>query len=208
MNIPIAYEDEYLLILDKPSGLLTIPTPKKESRTLTSILNDELKVKGLGYRLHPCHRLDRETSGLVIYAKGKAAQKEMMEVFRRREVKKKYLAFIQGSLIKEKGQINFPIEGKSSITQYTVIQRKKDFDIVEVTPLTGRTNQIRIHFKQIGHPLVGETKYAFRRDYKLKAKRLCLHAQSLEFNHPVSRKPICLYIDLPEKLKDFLNTHK
>jgi len=208
MNIPIVYEDEYLLILDKPAGLLTIPTPKRESRTLTSILNDELKVNGSSYRLHPCHRLDRETSGLVIYAKGKAVQKKMMDTFRLRQVRKKYTAFVQGSLVRGGGEIKFPIEGKVAVTRYKVMQRRGDFDIVEVTPLTGRTNQIRIHFKQIGHPLVGETKYAFRRDYKLKAKRLCLHAQSLEFNHPLTRKPICLYIGLPEKLKDFLNTHK
>jgi 23S rRNA pseudouridine1911/1915/1917 synthase len=208
MDIPIVYEDEYLLILDKPAGLLTIPTPKKESRTLTSILNDELKIKGPSYLLHPCHRLDRETSGLVIYAKGKAVQKKMMDAFRRRQVRKQYTAFVQGSLAKEGGEIKFPIEGKVAVTRYKVIQRRAGFNIVEVIPLTGRTNQIRIHFKQIGHPLVGETKYAFRRDYELKAKRLCLHAQSLEFNHPLTHKPICLSIGLPEKLQDFLNIHK
>ena len=71
MNIPVVYEDDWLLIVDKPAGMLTIPSPRKEARTLTAVLNEDLKTKGLPYRLHPCHRLDKETSGLIIYAKGK-----------------------------------------------------------------------------------------------------------------------------------------
>ena len=88
MNIPVVYEDDWLLIADKPAGLLTIPSPGKVRRTLTGILNEDLKKKGLLYRLHPCHRLDRETSGLIIYAKGKSVQKKMMDEFRNGKVKK------------------------------------------------------------------------------------------------------------------------
>lgn len=206
-NIPVVYEDGRLLILDKPSGLLTIPTPKKESRTLTKILNEDLEKQGLSYRLHPCHRLDKETSGLIIYAKGKATQKKMMDEFKQKKVKKRYIAFLQGKLSREQGEVNIPIEGLSAVTRYKVIQRKKDFTVVEAMPLTGRTNQIRIHFKNIGHPVVGETKYAFRRDFKLRAKRLCLHAQDLEFIHPVTKKVMHLSIDLPEDLNKFLDNH-
>ncbi|MCX5704120.1 MAG: RNA pseudouridine synthase, partial [Candidatus Omnitrophica bacterium] len=188
-------------------GLLTIPTPKNEQRTLTSILNEDLKKRGLTYRLHPAHRLDRETSGLIIYTKGKAIQKKMMAEFNQRRVKKAYLAFMQGLIKQDDGMIENPIEGSRAITKYKVIQRRKDFSIVEVMPLTGRTNQIRIHFKQIGHPVVGETKYAFRKDFKLKAKRLCLHAQGLEFIHPAAGKPITLKIDLSSDMQDFLARH-
>lgn len=207
MNIPIVYEDEWLLVLNKPSGLLTVPTPKKEPRTLTSIVNEDLKQKGLAYHLYPCHRLDRETSGLIIYAKGKFIQKKMTEEFRRKGVKKRYLAFVQGLLPKAQGEIRYPIENKSAVTKYKVIEKRRGFSIVEIMPLTGRTNQIRIHFKSIGHPLIGETKFAFRRDFKLKAKRLCLHAQSLEFIHPITKKPTCLLIDLPQDSREFLEKY-
>lgn len=207
MNIPIVYEDEWLLVLNKPSGLLTVPTPRRESRTLTSIVNEDLKQKGLSYHLYPCHRLDRETSGLIIYAKGKSMQKKMIEAFRSKGIKKTYLAFVQGVLPKAQGEIRYPIENKSALTRYKVLEKRNGFSIVDIMPLTGRTNQIRIHFKRIGHPLLGETKFAFRRDFKLKAKRLCLHAQSLEFIHPVTKKPTYLLIDLPQDLREFLEKY-
>ncbi|MDP3732197.1 MAG: RluA family pseudouridine synthase [Candidatus Omnitrophota bacterium] len=207
MNIPIIFEDDWLLVLNKPSGLLTIPTPKKESRTLTSILNEDLNKRGLSYRLYPCHRLDRDTSGLIVYAKGKSMQRKMMEEFWRRNIKKTYIAFVQGRLPKNEGKIHYPIERRSAITEYRVVEKRKDYSVTEITPLTGRTNQIRIHFKQVGHPLVGETKFAFRRDFKLKAKRLCLHAKMLEFVHPLTKKIISLVTPLPPDMQDFLKKH-
>lgn len=207
MNIPVVYEDDWLLALDKPSGLLVIPTPKNEGRTLTGILNDDLKKRGKSYRLHPCHRLDRETSGLIIYAKGKSIQKKMMGEFKQRKVLKTYVAFVRGVLPKKQGRINLPIEGQRAITEYKVIETRKNFTLAEVMPLTGRTNQIRIHFKKIGHPLLGETRFAFRRDFAVRAKRLCLHAKELEFTHPVTGKYIHLFRDIPKDLQDFLDSH-
>lgn len=206
-NIGVVYEDNWLLILDKPSGLLTIPTPKNETRTLTSVLNEDLEKQGKLYRLHPCHRLDRETSGLIIYAKGKSIQKKLMDQFKLKQIKKTYIAFVHRILSKNQGKINTPIEGKPAVTKYRVIQRRKNFTIVEVVPLTGRTNQIRIHFSQMGYPIVGETKFAFRRDFKLKAKRLCLYASSLEFVHPITKEAIFLSTEIPTDLEEFLNKH-
>jgi 23S rRNA pseudouridine1911/1915/1917 synthase len=207
MNIPIVYEDEWLLVLDKPAGLLVIPTPKREARTLTSILNDDAGQKGVSHRFHPCHRLDRETSGLIVYAKGKAVQEKMMDLFKARQVHKRYVAFVHGHPAHPQGTIRQPIEGQAAITEYEVVEKRKDFVIVEVRPLTGRTNQIRIHFKHIGHPVVGDTKYAFRRDFALKAKRLCLHAQELAFRHPVTRAQVSLQAPLPADLSMFLEKH-
>lgn len=207
MNIPVVYEDDWLLVVNKPSGLLTVPTPKNESRTLTSILNDDLKDRGILYRLYPCHRLDRETSGLIIYAKGKSVREKVIELFRQRKVKKRYIAFISGQLSKPKGRINNPIEGLNAVTTYEVIKAAGDFSVVKIMPLTGRTNQIRIHFKQSGHPLLGETKYAFRRDFKVKAKRLCLHSEALEFIHPVTQKKLGITCGLPKELEEFLKIH-
>src|SRR5512136_2387114 len=108
------------MILDKPPGLLTIATPKNEKRTLTGILNQDTKEKGLPYRLHPCHRLDKETSGLIIYAKGKSAQKKMMQLFREKSVKKTYIAFLQGMLAQDQGKITSPIDGMRAQTQYKI----------------------------------------------------------------------------------------
>ncbi|MDD5595071.1 MAG: RluA family pseudouridine synthase [Candidatus Omnitrophica bacterium] len=207
MNIPIVYEDDWLVILDKPAGLLVIPTPKKEKRTLTSILNQYCEEKKLKFRLHPCHRLDRETSGLIVFAKGKAIQEKMMQMFFKKEVKKTYIAFVHGSLKEGQGIIKANIEAKAAQTQYRVIGKRKDFSILEVSPLTGRKNQIRIHFKNIGHPLVGETRFAFRKDFALKAKRVCLHALSLEFSHPITKKTIKIEAKLATDLEEFLKAH-
>lgn len=195
-NIPIVYEDDWILIADKPAGLLTVPTPRREKRTLTSILN-----------LYPCHRLDRDTSGLIVYSKVKSVQKKMMDEFRHKNVKKTYIAFVRGAIMKNSGRIDMPIAGAYAATEYKVIQKKKDFTVLEVYPLTGRTNQIRIHFKNIGCPLLGENRFAFRRDFKLKAKRLCLHAKGLKFFHPITRKFLSLSTPLPKDMQDFLDKH-
>ncbi|MCX5712011.1 MAG: RNA pseudouridine synthase, partial [Candidatus Omnitrophica bacterium] len=93
-------------------------------------------------------------------------------------------------------------------TGYKVVEQRGDFAIVEAFPLTGRTNQIRIHFKQIGHPVVGETKFAFRRDFDLRAKRLCLHAQAIDFVHPVTGKPVHAEAGMPQDMKKFLDYNR
>lgn len=208
MNIPIVYQDEWLEILNKPSGLLTVPTPKNETRTLTSILNDDLIDRRISYRLHPCHRLDRDTSGLIIYAKGKSTQEKMMQLFKFRKIKKRYTAFVNGKVSHNQGQINQAIQGESALTQYKVLERRQGFTIVELEPFTGRTNQLRIHLKGLGHPILGEEKYAFRRDFKIRAKRLCLHAGYLNFLHPITNEKVEILCDLPQELQDFLKLHK
>jgi len=208
MNIPVVYEDDWLLVVNKPAGLLSVPTPKNEARTLTSILNQDAQERSLKYRLHPCHRLDRDTSGLIIYAKGRSIQKKMMDAFRQRLVSKKYIAFVHGKLPHSAGEISSAIEGKNALTKYKVQEEKSNYSVVEVMPLTGRTNQIRIHFKNIQHPLVGEDKFVFRRDFPLRFKHLCLEANELNFRHPVTGKDVRISIGLPQDLNDFLETHE
>lgn len=206
----IVYEDDQIIVVDKPAGMLVIPTPKRETNTLSALLNDWLDRRGIEANAYPCHRLDRETSGLIIYAKGKAAQQKMMEQFTRRLVKKSYIAFAHGSVDKDSGTINSLVynrnkqRGEEAVTRYKVIKRLKDFTVLEVEPVTGRTNQIRIHFKSIRHPLVGESVYAFRKDYKLKFKRAALHAQKLEFTHPVKGDKLSFTAPLAEDMEVFL----
>jgi 23S rRNA pseudouridine1911/1915/1917 synthase len=207
MNIPIVYEDDWLLVVNKPAGLLSVPTPKKESRTLTSILNQDATERGLKYSLYPCHRLDRETSGLVIYAKARGIESKMTDAFRNRRVAKKYVAFVHGKLAQAEGKINLAIEGRDALTKYKVVKEKSNYSVVEVYPVTGRTNQIRIHFKSIQHPLVGEDKFIFRKDFALRFKRVCLHAEYLEFKHPQTGKIVAVEASLPEDMQKFLQDH-
>jgi len=208
VNIPVVFEDDWLLVVNKPAGLLSVPTPRNESRTLTGILNQDAQERKLKYQLYPCHRLDRDTSGLVIYAKAKSIEAKMADAFRDRKVGKKYIAFVHGKLPHAQGVISSAIEGKSARTKYKVIQEKSNYSVVEIIPVTGRTNQIRIHFKNIQHPLVGEDKFAFRRDFVLRFKQVCLQARELEFAHPVTRKHLSLRLDLSDDLKKFLEGHE
>lgn len=207
MNIPVVYEDEWLLIVDKPAGMLSIPTPRREKRTLTSVLNDDAKEKGRLERLHPCHRLDRETSGVMIYAKGKSSQQKMMEAFKDRRVHKRYIAAVQGEVTAGRGIIREPLAGKTAVTRYTLVRAFPEYSVVSVEPVTGRRNQIRLHFKHIGHPLVGESRFAFRRDSVLKAPRALLHAVSVRFPHPYTGAMIFAEAPLSRDMAVFFDTH-
>jgi len=203
-KIQILYEDEYLLIVNKPPHILVQPPPLKT--TLTDIINREYK-KGSQPDFLPCHRLDKETSGAIIYAKTKECASRIMQMFKQRKIKKTYIGFVQGVLSPPRGRISFSLYGKKASTSYKVLKQYKDFCIVEIKPLTGRKNQIRLHFKRMGHPLVGESKFSFRRDFPLKFKRVCLHAWKLEFNHPFLRKMIKIQVGLWPDLRNFLKKY-
>ena len=211
--IRVLYEDEYLVVFDKPSGTLVIPSPKKETNTLFDLVNVNLT----SYKLHPCHRLDRDTSGAIIFAKGKQNQQLMMQEFQRSAVEKKYIAFVRGHLKRPQGEIKIPIKDfhqnkfqrhlrpKPAATRYRVLQVKKKFSIVEVVPVTGRTNQIRIHFSEIGHPLLGERIYAFGKDFDIKFRRVALHANEIKWRHPVTQQWIKVVSELSPDMEEFVN---
>lgn len=208
--LEIIYEDDWLIVINKPSGMLVIPTPKKETNTLSDLLNRELDIRRVEANAYPCHRLDRETSGLIIYAKGKHVQRLMMDQFKDRTVRKLYIAFVQGQVKKNSDTIEGYIYNRNkkrsdrAITKYKVMERRKDFTVLELEPVTGRTNQIRIQLKGIGHPILGESVYAFRRDFKVRFKRVALHAKRLEFTHPASRKRMVLDAPLAADMENFL----
>ena len=206
----IIYEDDWLMIVDKPSGMLVIPSPKKETNTLTGLLNRELDERKVDVNAYPCHRLDRETSGLVIYAKGKKIQGLMMEEFKEKKVKKAYIAFVHGNVKKDFDIINRKIYSRNkgrlqeAVTKYSVVERRKDFTILKVEPITGRTNQIRIHLAEYGHPLVGESVFVFRKDFPLKFKRAALHAEVIEFIHPISKEKMKFSAPLAKDMEGFI----
>lgn len=205
----IIFEDEYLFVVNKIARIVVQPTPKKEAKTLTSLLQ-----KDLAQKVYMCHRLDKETQGLMLYAKSIKIQKDISGQFKRHLIIKKYLALSKGNFKKKKGRFNSVIldrEGrrfkerpKKAETFYRVIKRCKGFDLLEVTPKTGRTNQIRIHLAESGHPILGEKKYAFRRDFVIKSNKLTLCAYFLSFRHPVSREKIELKIGIPEYISEFV----
>lgn len=217
--IKVLYEDDFFVAFEKPAGLLVIPTPKKEKNTLIDIVDRQFAAFHDSFRLHPCHRLDRDTSGVILFAKGKRNQQLMMEAFKRRAVKKKYVALVHGAPPIRQGELKSAIRdfdqekfhknsfAKTAITRYKVIERRSGFSIVEVAPLTGRTNQIRIQFSDAGFPLVGERKYAFARDFDLRFKRAALHASELEWFHPVLHKPVKITSPIAKDMAEFIAKH-
>jgi 23S rRNA pseudouridine1911/1915/1917 synthase len=227
--IVILWEDEHYIAFFKPAGLLTVPADRGVDTALSEMVNQQYRarlaksghlpagVPADAMKLHPCHRIDKETSGVILFAKGHASQEAMMDLFRKKEVHKVYIAFVHGHLAQPKGQINVPIkdisgprkgEEKDAVTKYSVAGKRTRFSIVEVIPLTGRTNQIRLHFAAIGHPLVGESKFIHRKDYGLKFKRVALHAAELVFKHPFQKHTITVKAPLSTDMRNFLEKNR
>jgi len=220
IQIPVLYEDENCLVFNKPSGLLVIPTDKNEDRTLVNIVNYDGVGAGSKLALYPAHRLDRDTTGAILFAKGKENQEKLMQFFKDKQVNKTYIAFVHGHLKEPRGKIRIPIKdyhqrkfqshlpAQSALTHYEVEDYYKDFTCVKVMPITGRTNQIRIHFAKIGHPLVGEDKYAFRRDFALRFRRTALHALRLEWPEMTGNRTIKVQSPLAVDMVDFLERQR
>jgi RluA family pseudouridine synthase len=206
----IIFQDQCIIVLEKVARILTLPSPKKEKYTLTSLLSSHLKQA-----VFPCHRLDRETTGLIIYAKSQALAEKLMDQFRRGEVKKRYLAFVKGRLKQKRGMLcgfildkegrRFGEKPKKAKTFYRVVSEFRDFSMVELEPLTGRTNQLRIQLAHIGHPILGERKYAFGRDFKANFRRLALHACFISFIHPASNQRLQFSLALAPDMRAFLS---
>ncbi len=228
--IKVIFQDDYFCVVNKPSGVLVIPSPKNEKNTLIHRVNADDFLPELKSKLHPCHRIDRDTSGILVFAKGKSNQKKMMDLFKERQVQKTYLAFVHGYLNEPEGELRGSVakfdpskrhssykgrkpyrndqQTKLAITRYKVAKKHKNFSVVEVFPVTGRTNQIRIQFSQIKHPLLGERKYAFAKDFQLKFRRCALHASCLEWTHPITKEKIKVECSLSEDMKKFLTNQK
>jgi RluA family pseudouridine synthase len=205
----IIFEDEYLVVINKKAKLLVQPSPKQEAITITSLLSAALKKP-----VFACHRLDRETTGLLIYAKNRAIQNKLMQQFKAGAVEKRYFAFIIGILVKKTGILQGVIidrEGrffgereKYAKTAYRVIQEFPAWSFLELKPFTGRTNQLRIQLAKENHPILGERKYAFGKDFSVKFRRLALHAYFLNFRHPVSKEKFQFEIPLARDMEVFL----
>jgi len=212
-NIPlkIIYEDEDLLVLDKPPGLTVHPAPGYTAHTLVNALLSHVPhLARMGDSLRPgiVHRLDRDTSGLMLVAKNQAAQMHLIEQFRTRTVVKAYLVLVKGRLTPEQGTIDAAIgrdsrdrkrmavvrEGRPARTQYQGVRYLDGHTLLEVTPETGRTHQIRVHLAAIGHPVVGDAVYGVKSPY---LSRQFLHACRLGFKLPSSEEYVEFESALP-----------
>lgn len=236
-NIPIevVYEDEFLAVINKPAGMIVHPGNGVYSGTLANAIAWHFGIKiensknpEESYRVGIVHRLDKETSGLLVVAKSNDIQEKISEQFRQRSVKKKYLALVHGILEQEAGKIEVPIgrdrktrtkmrvseTGRYALTFWKVIKRYQNFTLVEVEIKTGRTHQIRVHLAHIGHPIVGDKLYNAGRDKTvsnldirkaiLDLDRLFLHSSFLSFKHPVSQEELEFNSPLPEELNNLL----
>lgn len=226
-GLTILHEDEDILVVDKPAGLLTIATEREKSRTAYFILTDYVR-KGnprSRKRLFIVHRLDRETSGALVFAKNEQAKFRLQNSWD--ETRKKYLAVVHGRVVKPSGTITTYLaenrahlvyttkdtaEGKPSTTAYRVLRQTDRFSLLEVDLLTGRKHQIRVHLAGIGHAVVGDDKYGRPDDSRgrpsgrrsgQRADRLALHARSLSFKHPVSGEQLVFEAPVPQLFDRF-----
>jgi len=208
-GLTILYEDRDILVVDKEPGLLTIGTESERTRTAYYRLTDYVR-KGNAKsrkRIFIVHRLDREASGILVFAKTAAAKASLQNQWE--ETEKKYLAVVRGKLAKKTGTFSTYLaentahvvystsdrnKGRLSHTAYRVLKESKPFSLLEITLLTGRKNQIRVHLAESGHPIVGDKKYGER---DRAHKRLALHAQSLSFKHPFSGKQVTFETSVP-----------
>ena len=216
MKIPIIYEDENVLVVDKPEDLLVHPTGNSKPE----IQNPKLTLIDYFPSVKPVHRLDRDTSGLLVLAKNKKTYNWLKNQFKNRKIKKKYIALVHGKLKDKKGiivksisrskrkgriQTVAPIgKMREAITRYKVIKEFNDYSLLEVFPETGRTHQIRVHLASIGHPIAGDKQYKFKRQTTPKGlKRQFLHANYLKFNLP-DGKTVKFESKLPKDLNNIL----
>ncbi len=218
-DIPVwvPYQDEWLLVVDKPAGMVVHPAKGHRSGTLVNALAGRGISGGEDFRPGIVHRLDRDTSGLMMVAKSPAVHRRLQEMIRGREVDRRYLALVHGDLANPTGTIEAPIGrdpirrktmtvggsgSRSAVTHFRALERLGDFTLIEARLETGRTHQIRVHFLAIGHPVAGDPVYA-RRD-PLGLGRQFLHSHSLRLSHPRTGEELSVQSELPAELERIL----
>ena len=209
-GVEILHEDRDLFVVCKAVGVLSTGTRRNEAFTAENVLSNYLR-KGCARstkHVYLVHRLDRETSGVMLFAKSEEAQQRLKDNWSKNE--KTYYAALRGNLKEKKGTLSSylaededlfvysvkdPAQGKLSKTAYEVVAENPTMSLVKINLLTGRKNQIRVQFAEIGHPLVGDPKYGHNDPFK---DRLCLHAKTIAFDHPYSGKRLTFDTQLPQ----------
>lgn len=223
--LDIIYEDKDIIVVNKPKGLVVHPANGNPDGTLVNAIMSICKgsLSGIGGEIRPgiVHRLDKDTSGIIIVAKNDRAHINLSDQIKNREVKKTYIALVRGNLKENEATINMPIgrstkdrkkmavtkTGKQAITHIKVLERYKDYTLLQVNIETGRTHQIRVHLSQIGHPVVGDYTYSNgKNEFGIIGQ--CLHAKSLKFKHPITGREMFLEAKMPKYFEDVLEKLK
>lgn len=223
--LDIVYEDEWLLVVNKPQGMVVHPAAGHHSGTLVNALLDycEGQLSDLNGVIRPgiVHRIDKDTSGLILVVKDNQVHAAVADKIRRHEIRRTYMAVVYGQMAAESGTIDAPIgrdprnrqrmavvgSGKPSVTHFKVLERFQQATLVEADLESGRTHQIRVHLQYIGHPVVGDPIYAHgRKNWDLAGQ--ALHARALTFEHPVSGETIHLECPLPDYFQSLLERLK
>ena len=219
--LDIIYEDEDILVVNKPKGMVVHPGNGNPDGTLVNAImaHCEDSLSGIGGEIRPgiVHRIDKDTSGLLVIAKNDKAHINLSEQIKAHKVKKTYVALVRGIVKENEATINMPIgrsnrdrkkmavvrEGKEAITHFKVIQRYDKYSLLKVNIETGRTHQIRVHLAQIGYPIIGDDTYSNgKNEWGIQGQ--CLHAKSLEFTHPTTGKKMYVEAEMPEYFNEIL----
>lgn len=225
MPLDIIYEDDEMLVINKEKGIVVHPGNGNPDGTLVNAIMAKCKesLSGIGGKIRPgiVHRIDKDTSGLVIIAKNDNSHINLSKQIQNREVEKTYIALVRGKIKENEATINMPIgrstkdrkkmavvkTGKVAITHFKVLKRYNEFTLLEVKIETGRTHQIRVHLSQIGYPIVGDEVYSNGKN-PFNVKGQMLHAAKLTFKHPKTGEKITVEAPLPQYFKDVLNILK
>ena len=217
-TVPVVYEDEWLLVVNKPAGMTVHPSHGHSEGTMVQALSGHGLAGGEDFRPGVVHRLDKDTSGLLVVAKSVEAHRRLVALIRRRAVDRRYLALVRGSFATDSGTIEAPVgrdpvrrtsmsvgglAAREATTHFRVLERLDDLTLVEARLETGRTHQIRVHFSAIGHPVAGDPLYS-RRD-QLGIGRQFLHSYRLEFLHPFTGEDLRFDAPLPDDLQAVLD---
>ena len=215
-RIKLVYEDNDIIVINKGSGILSVSTDNVKDGTAYSILRDYLKKKDPRLMLFVVHRLDRDTSGLMMFAKNVEAKEAMQHNWNNMVLGRRYVAVVEGKVEQEEGVVKSylaetsqfevystqnPDEGQLAITRFKRLQCNNGYSLMELSLDTGRKNQIRVHMKDLGHPIVGDRKYGAKAS---PIHRLGLHARTLHFAHPVTKKEMLFETPIPSRFLSLL----
>ncbi|MBP8904129.1 MAG: RluA family pseudouridine synthase [Paludibacteraceae bacterium] len=216
-KLRIIFEDNDLIVVEKKEGLLTVTTGTGDDTTAFSILKNHVKKSSPANKIYTVHRLDRETSGVLVFSKNRDAQHTFRNNWQEIVTKRTYVALVEGKVAKEKdrivswlteNEVSLKIRssktdngGKEAITNYKLLKSNEEFSLLEIELETGRKNQIRVHLESIGHPIVGDRKYGS----SVSIGRLALHARVLEFYHPVTGEIMHFETQIPKEFLRLVN---